>query len=79
MSSKHGEEVVTGSIIAETSTVQGSACPIVQAQGRLSQVMESEKKYSTLMRKFQFKPEFAPEQLVPVLECGIETFLEEQF
>lgn len=29
------------------------------------------------MRKFQFKPEFAPEQLVPVLECGIERFLEE--
>lgn len=34
VSSKHGEEVATGSIIAETSTVQGSACPTVQAQGR---------------------------------------------
>lgn len=33
VSSKHGEEVATGSIIAETSTVQGSACPTVQAQG----------------------------------------------
>ena len=34
VSSKHGEEVATGSIIAETSTVQGSASPTVQAQGR---------------------------------------------
>lgn len=42
MSSKHGEEVATRSI-AETSTVQDSACPTVQAQGRLSQVMKSEK------------------------------------
>jgi len=31
MSSKHGEEVTTGSIIAETSIVQGSPCLTVQA------------------------------------------------
>ena len=31
VSSKHGEEVATGSTVAESSTVQGSACPTVQA------------------------------------------------